>query len=122
MADTACRRCGASIDPHADRCPECGEPDPVGSRTTTTPADAAGAAPTPEPAQAASPEPARKPAQTASPEPVVPGPAPGESAVPGAGRSLGSRLTNALKAIGCLVIAGLAFLIAVAVGLLDFLF
>ena len=60
-------------------------------------------------------------------DPVVAEGRPGSPEVPPASapvaeQSTGGRLRSAAKTIGCLVIAGIVLLIAVMLGLLDFLF
>lgn len=96
MADTVCRSCGTTVPADASVCPDCGTTDPIVAQT-------AGShhARTPPPTE---------PAATTGTRPAA------------EGRSTGSTLKSAAKAIGCLAIAVIVLLIAVAVGLLDFIF
>lgn len=112
MADATCRSCGRTVPAGAATCPHCGVEAPV----------ATGAA------GGAMDGPAAGPAAGPAPGPAV-GPAPDTPAATGAGAetrpvperrtSPGSRVSKALKALGCLVLALIVLGIAVVVGVFD---
>ena len=128
MADHTCRSCGTDVSAGTTSCPECGTVDPV---TRQAARDAVPESePGPGTADAGTP-PANLPASEAGPtsaagDPSAADPLAAEATPTTAPAQepsdAGTRVKNAGKAIGCFAIALLVLAIAVAVGLLDFLF
>ena len=128
MAEHTCRSCGTDVPAGTTSCPECGTVDPV---TRQAARDAVPESrPGPDAADAGTP-PANLPASEAGAvgaagDPSAADPLAAETTphtAPAQERpAAGGRIKNAGKAIGCFVIALIVLGIAIAVGLLDFLF